>query len=99
MKPHGKPKLYEKPETSQYNRNFTKNRKPHEKPETLRKTQDFSDLEVYKKHAPARKTGTSGKSRYFLAKTGISREGVPVVFRVFRIGLRESIQLSGDAEK
>ena len=93
------PEVYEKHETSRKTRNFTKNRKPHEKPETLRKTQDFSDLEVYKKHAPARKTGTSGKSRYFLAKTGISREGVPVVFRVFRIGLRESIQLSGDAEK
>ena len=32
MKPHGKPKLYENPETSQYNRIFTKNRKPHENP-------------------------------------------------------------------
>ena len=32
MKPHGKPKLHEKPETSQYNRIFTKNRNFREIP-------------------------------------------------------------------
>ena len=42
QKLHVKPKLHGDPETSQYNRIFTKNRKPHEKPETLRKTQDFT---------------------------------------------------------
>ena len=63
MKPHGKPKLYENPETSQYNRNFTKNRKPHEKPETPRKTRNFTKTpKLHSITETSRKTGNPTKN-------------------------------------